>query len=444
MGSEMCIRDRFETSFELLIGEKPKVMGIMPFGCRSFAVKPREAYSKTRIEARAWVGINLGRSAAIPGAYEIFLPSEKKIVTTSEVYFDESFMPLRPLDERRVGDVAPTPPPDLDASTGDGDAPHVNSQEPRPPARSLPQSMQDALARASRKGAGPTSKKVLALFSGPYRRSDGLGSFLETLGLTAVMVDNDAKLGDESHDLLDDTFFRSLLRRAALGEFLAVIAAPPCSTFSIGRFIRSNSSPDGGPPVVRTREHIHGVPNVPPGHEHELRQANELVRRMCTILHVAHGAGSEFVIENPVDRGNSERPKYFHTDQHGPLWLMPDVLTLSAVVGCLSCTFAQCRFGSPVQKYTTFLYSPGLEPAFGPLDKLECDHRPGEHASMAGGVKDAEGEWNSAAYAAFPPELNYFLAQSFARLAMPSGAPASSQEDPPAATNARLETLYPR
>eukprot|EP00965_Chrysotila_dentata_P124229 4106615-Pleurochrysis_carterae.AAC.1 len=65
-------------------------MPILPFGCRAFAVKPREAYSKTRIEPRAWVGINLGRSLSTPGAYSVYVPSVPRIVLTSEVYFDES------------------------------------------------------------------------------------------------------------------------------------------------------------------------------------------------------------------------------------------------------------------------------------------------------------------------------------------------------------------
>eukprot|EP00966_Prymnesium_polylepis_P253695 5863630-Prymnesium_polylepis.1 len=46
----------FATAFQLLTGDKSKVMGILPFGCRAFAVKPRESFSKTRLEARAWVG----------------------------------------------------------------------------------------------------------------------------------------------------------------------------------------------------------------------------------------------------------------------------------------------------------------------------------------------------------------------------------------------------
>eukprot|EP00965_Chrysotila_dentata_P094861 3137026-Pleurochrysis_carterae.AAC.1 len=50
------------SSYELLAGEKPRIMSILPFGCRAFAVKPRLAYLKTRMDPRAWVGMNLGRS----------------------------------------------------------------------------------------------------------------------------------------------------------------------------------------------------------------------------------------------------------------------------------------------------------------------------------------------------------------------------------------------
>eukprot|EP00965_Chrysotila_dentata_P079719 2629654-Pleurochrysis_carterae.AAC.1 len=42
-----------QTSYELVTGDKPKVLGIMPFGCKAFAVKPRTALSKTRMEPRA-------------------------------------------------------------------------------------------------------------------------------------------------------------------------------------------------------------------------------------------------------------------------------------------------------------------------------------------------------------------------------------------------------
>eukprot|EP00965_Chrysotila_dentata_P020814 688992-Pleurochrysis_carterae.AAC.1 len=64
-------------------------MSILPFGCRAFAVKPRSAYSKTRMDSRAWVGMNLGRSVRSPGAYNVWVPTSHRIVVASDVYFDE-------------------------------------------------------------------------------------------------------------------------------------------------------------------------------------------------------------------------------------------------------------------------------------------------------------------------------------------------------------------
>eukprot|EP00965_Chrysotila_dentata_P050965 1690217-Pleurochrysis_carterae.AAC.1 len=45
-----------QTSFELVTGEKPAILGIMPFGCKAYAVKPRSAVSKTKMDSRAWIG----------------------------------------------------------------------------------------------------------------------------------------------------------------------------------------------------------------------------------------------------------------------------------------------------------------------------------------------------------------------------------------------------
>ena len=37
------------SSYESLTGSKPTIMSILPFGCRTFSVKPRSAYLKTEI-----------------------------------------------------------------------------------------------------------------------------------------------------------------------------------------------------------------------------------------------------------------------------------------------------------------------------------------------------------------------------------------------------------
>eukprot|EP00965_Chrysotila_dentata_P075143 2482232-Pleurochrysis_carterae.AAC.1 len=72
------------SSYEALTGQKPRIMPILPFGCRAYAVKPRPSFSKTCMEPRAWVDINLGRSLISPGAYHVWVPSVPRTVTTSD------------------------------------------------------------------------------------------------------------------------------------------------------------------------------------------------------------------------------------------------------------------------------------------------------------------------------------------------------------------------
>ena len=96
-----------KSSFEETFGEKPKIMDIMPFGCRVYAVRARRDVSKTDLDSHAWVGINLGKAPRQPGAYKVWLPQYSKLMVTSDVWFDETLMPWRPKGEQRVGPVAP-------------------------------------------------------------------------------------------------------------------------------------------------------------------------------------------------------------------------------------------------------------------------------------------------------------------------------------------------
>ena len=160
--------DFLVSSFELLTGSKPKVLSIMPFGCRTFAVKPRSFYSKTEIDARAWTGINLGANSSSPGAYNIWLPTEGKMLNSSDALFDESLFPWRPKGDQRVG-----PPIAIPAPTDDQTGADLLHSEPEYelPSRSAPTSLADTYAQASRGGANARrSRMVLILFSGAYRR----------------------------------------------------------------------------------------------------------------------------------------------------------------------------------------------------------------------------------------------------------------------------------
>ena len=87
-------------------------------------------------------------------------------------------------------------------------------------------------------------------------------------------------------------------------------------------------------------------------------------------------------------------------------------------------TFPQCALGGVFQKWTTLLYSVGLEPSLRSLGELRCDHErhPGKQAS---GLED--GKWKYAEAAAYPAGMNAHLAHAFARLLQRPGLVVGSK-----------------
>ena len=232
--------------------------------------------------------------------------------------------------------------------------------------------------------------------------------------MSVLALDNDAKNGgDKRDDILDDRVYETLLRRAHRGDFLGIFAAPPCSTFTFGRFIRSPTAKDGGPPVVRRRHanQVLGSLDCPPAHRKEVQTANLLISRTCAILRAGVEAGSEFIVENPADRGDPTRPELFLEPDHAPLWVMPDILELSKYAHARQVTFPMCAFGVDYLKHTTLLFSPGMAPGLEGFELLRCTHGD-SHRDRAGGIK-TNGVWNSASKAAYPSELNVALAKAF-------------------------------
>ena len=265
------------------------------------------------------------------------------------------------------------------------------------------------------------------LFSGPYRRDDGLAAHLRSRGFAVDTVDNDPAHGDADDDFLDDAFFDELRRKTLDGQYKMIFAAPPCSTFSISRHFSARKSRrgDGGPPPVRTRSSPQGLSSPPAGHANELRQANEVIERLCELLSAAHDAGVPFVIENPADRGDNSAAHTFLCADHAPLWIHPAMVALQERACAEACTFAQCMLGAPHQKYTTLLYSQELEHWLGGWSSLRCVHP--NHTQFAGGALNSSGKWLSQSAAAYPSAMNELLAECL------SGAIQQLQQHAPAA-----------
>ena len=342
-----------KSSYEILTGIKPSVMDIMPFGCRVYAVKPASSIRKTNIEPHAWVGVNLGREPDTPGAYNIWIPDVGRKVVTTEAYFDEGLMPWRAKGDQRVGPVLPTAPPDVElaspATTLSGPAVAPNAVLPNDttPKDTPPMSMPEAYDAAVHgpQARARSSRSILLLFSGPHQRPDGLAAFLAKLGFSTVMVDSDPDHGGgKKEDILEDSVFEKLLKRVKAAEFLAIIAAPPCSTFSISRFFKAK---DGrGAPQVRSRMHIRGLPNVHPKHRKELTLANSIVARTVILLAAASSVGTQWILENPSDRGDPSAHRLWLHDDHGPMWEMPEVKALRKVNSASIATFPMCAFSA--------------------------------------------------------------------------------------------------
>ena len=81
------------SSYEIVTGDKPRVMNIVTWGCRAFAVKQLQERRRSSLDAAAHTGVMLGRNPDQPGAFLLWLPEHMKIISASDVYVQESYMP---------------------------------------------------------------------------------------------------------------------------------------------------------------------------------------------------------------------------------------------------------------------------------------------------------------------------------------------------------------
>lgn len=196
---------------------------------------------------------------------------------------------------------------------------------------------------------------VLHLFSGPFSRKDGLQAHLQQHNITCINIDK--QYGGDEHDLLSEQVYERLQHMIKQGKIRALVAAPPCSTYSVARFL------PGGPPPLRTYEHPDGLPldEIPNQHHNELRAANEIAKRTCHLANLIHEHGGQFVIENPAPRHCKEllggQLYYKATGNHGSLWTTTPVLRLAKRTKARLVTFAYCMLGHQAQKYTSLLYT---------------------------------------------------------------------------------------
>ena len=220
-----------------------------------------------------------------------------------------------------------------------------------------------AFAAAAHSGAS-----ILLLFSGPGGREDGLAAQLRTAG--ARVLEIDILIGERLHDLTrvgPDSIGDHLLRVARGGEFTAMHAAIPCSTYSVVR-----SAAD----VLRSAQYPLGLPGLSFANSSKVWLSNALMYYVLDMAQLIVGCGGEVSIENPAPRGDPCLPKAYWAAKsgHASLFRKPPMLAYAAATRSVELITPLCAFGMAMQKMICVLMTPRMAVRLAHIGAKECTH----------------------------------------------------------------------
>ena len=209
------------------------------------------------------------------------------------------------------------------------------------------------------------------------------------LALHADVISFDVLL-DSRMDILDDFSFEALLKLCSSGVVAYGAASPSCAQYS-----RLKLRNDGGPPPLRTPEHLQGVPGLDAPSLAKVQESYTMLSRCLQCLSIIHSAGGHVHLEQPSTAMS---------------WLESETQSFIRSIGIHCINFAACLFGKDWHKHWMFSSS------FPPLRQLggTCPHPPGSHQQIAGRTHQA-GDFLSRDTACYPDQL----ASAFADLVFP-------------------------
>ena len=227
------------------------------------------------------------------------------------------------------------------------------------------------------------------------------------------MASIDVLVGGRTHDLTstdDQCMGPVILDAARRGGVAALHAAVPCQTFSVARDDED---------MLRSADYPSGLPGLPPAAAAQLFLSNALVRYTIDVATAVAASGGEVTIENPAPRNDADLPHVYWPAKahHASLFQMPEARGYAEASTSSLITFPMCALGSPMQKYTSILATPGAAAVLSPLDDIQCTHV--EHTERAYGALP-DGSSASRAAGRYPESLSLLLASALA------GSPASS------------------
>ena len=263
--------------------------------------------------------------------------------------------------------------------------------------------------------------------------------YLQTLAkkfeITLQMKELDIQR-DRRCDLTRPRVRKKWLKAIREGQYFALILTPPCSTFS--RAVWAN---DQGPYPVRSHRFPRGFPWNGGARKRKAELGNSLADFSYEAMEeqVKH-EGAQSLMENPEHLGRTKRQRV-KNHWPGSMWQWDQHEKLTREENVRTVAFHQQAFGTESPKPTRFLMRmEGDHPAFrdgppkfskegwyeGPLEKVEGPHLIGQ----------SNGTFNTAASAAWPPELckwvaetivYAFLRNSAQRRGIEDGAPLAEQ-----------------
>ena len=281
----------------------------------------------------------------------------------------------------------------------------------------------------------PSNNRVLYLYSGPQRDTDGFSTFCKQNLLSCDYIDKEF---NSSHDLLDQQTWDTL--KATLPTYDGYLMSPPCSTFTSAR-----RESDGGPRPLRTSEGPgrYGRKDATPQEALRVREGTLLSLRARDTALAAHRDNKPWVLEQPHWRKGKTS-----------MFTLDEFQELLGLEGVNVYTLAQCRFGAQAEKLTDLVSNRDLSDL-----ELRCNHParwwripwngewifsphpplkgrelaiPAEHWSVDMlKAKEPNGPYVTRAFAAYPEGLNRALASKFAEwLKLEGSSQASSSKVP--------------
>lgn len=193
--------------------------------------------------------------------------------------------------------------------------------------------------------------RILYLFSGPPRKTDGFEKFCGDLGMHCTCMDIEY---NPEHDLLDQDFWESL--EPDLENYDGFLLSPPCSTFTPAR-----SSGGRGPKPLRGTQgrDRYGLKGLTVEDKNKVKEGTLLSLRANKTARHAHYASKPWILEQPHWR-----------EEATSMFMLDEFQELMEQDGVYVHTFDQCRYQVEFEKKTDLLTNIEEMPDF----EVKCNH----------------------------------------------------------------------